>query len=135
VVVEKAIEETIDYNCEIRVEVIKPVFQKFANLCKERDDMNHFALFNDRDVEIEGNRITLLTDNEIQSGHLDGIKAEAVDFLRRELQIKSILIDCKVVVNTSRKLLYTSTEKYRFLAEKYPILNQLRQRLGLETDF
>ncbi len=97
--------------------------------------MNHFALFNDRDVEIEGNRITLLTDNEIQSGHLDGIKAEAVDFLRRELQIKSILIDCKVVVNTSRKLLYTSTEKYRFLAEKYPILNQLRQRLGLETDF
>ena len=35
---------------------------------------------------------------------------------------------------TARKL-YTATDKFEYLAERFPALREAKQRLGLETDF
>ena len=38
-------------------------------------------------------------------------------------------------LTSSKKVIYTNKEKFDHLAEKNPTLNDLKERLGLDTDF
>jgi DNA polymerase-3 subunit gamma/tau len=44
-----------------------------------------------------------------------------------------VIVEFTEVVGAKR--LYTSIDKYNFLAEQYPVLKELKLRLGLDTDF
>ena len=44
------------------------------------------------------------------------------------------LVSVATAAPTGRKL-YTSNDKFAYLAEKYPALQEMKQRLGLDADF
>lgn len=66
---------------------------------------------------------------------LNNIKSELTAFLREKLRNNTIQVTGQVVSSEEKKIIYTNREKFDFLAEKNPMLRELKDRLGLDTDF
>jgi DNA polymerase-3 subunit gamma/tau len=66
---------------------------------------------------------------------LDNIKGELTGFLREKLRNNSIQVSGHVQTGEEKKVIYTNREKFEFLAEKNAMLRDLKDRLGLDTDF
>ncbi len=97
--------------------------------------MTEFTIL-DREYKLEGTKIHLLVENALLLEDFTTFRHELLDFLRSRLDNGSIDVsaDISTTANT-RPILFNSTEKFRFLAEKYPILEDLQRRLGLELDY
>ncbi|MCC5931606.1 MAG: hypothetical protein JJU28_20335 [Cyclobacteriaceae bacterium] len=97
----------------------------------------------DRDVnalnqpwELVGDDTILLkVPNSFQLVAIDNIRQELVLFLRKKLNNRNILLKSEAVKVESHKRLYTNSEKFEYLAEKYPALRSLKQRFDLDVDF
>jgi len=61
--------------------------------------------------------------------------ASMLEYLKKELNNNQITIKSVIVEKTSKKVAYTDREKYEEMAEKYPGLVDLKERLNLELDF
>jgi DNA polymerase-3 subunit gamma/tau len=66
---------------------------------------------------------------------LANIKSELTAFLREKLKNTSIQITGELASHDDKKVIYTNREKFEYLADKNPILKDLKDRLGLDTDF
>lgn len=84
----------------------------------------------------DGNTITLHLHNPIQETLLSTLRNDLTAFLRQQLKNTFITItgDLKEEDDT-RKTLYTNREKFEFLIQKNPALKELKERMGLDTDF
>jgi DNA polymerase-3 subunit gamma/tau len=83
----------------------------------------------------EDNIISFSVLNEVQKNWME--KNSAVDilsFLKNELQNDKINLEVTVVeAQKGAKRPYTSDEKFRFLVEQYPIVQQLKQAINLDV--
>lgn len=61
--------------------------------------------------------------------------ASMLEYLKKELNNNQITLKPVIVEKTSKKVAYTDREKYEEMAEKYPGLVDLKERLNLELDF
>ena len=67
---------------------------------------------------------------------LNNIKIELTTFLREQVRNSSIQVTGKLrEEGQEQRIIYTNREKFDFLAEKNPLLKELKDRLGLDTDF
>ena len=67
---------------------------------------------------------------------LNNIKGELTGFLRERLKNNTLQVTGQLPTEgDEKKTIYTNREKFDFLAEKNPMLKELRDRLGLDTDF
>lgn len=67
---------------------------------------------------------------------LNNIKSEIAAFLREKLKNNAITITGELSHHVDeKKVIYTNREKFDYLAGKNPMLRELRDRLGLDTDF
>jgi DNA polymerase-3 subunit gamma/tau len=66
---------------------------------------------------------------------LANIKTELVEYVRNSLKNQSIQIVGELREAEQRKVIYTNREKFDYLVQKNPILKELKDRLGLDTDF
>jgi hypothetical protein len=66
---------------------------------------------------------------------LNNIKSELTGFLREKLRNNAIQVTGQLHAGEEKRVIYTNREKFDFLAEKNPILKELKDRLGLDTDF
>ena len=73
--------------------------------------------------------------NSVQQDFFEKAKPAAQSFLRQTLQHSMITLDYIVVKEEERKRLYTAQEKLGYLMKKYPHLQVLKDKLGLEADF
>jgi hypothetical protein len=109
--------------------------QEFAEKKKMEGKAREYILLNE-DVELlEGNTIEIKLSNPVQEDTLDTIKTELLTFLRSKLNNESITIASKVQAGDAKKRLYTTREKFDHLAQKHPLLKELKERLGLDPDF
>ncbi len=79
--------------------------------------------------------ITILLHNPIQETILSTFKSELTVFLRDQLKNSSINVTSELREEESKKVMYTPREKFQFLVEKNPLVKELKERLGLDTDF
>lgn len=66
---------------------------------------------------------------------LNNIKSELTTFLRDNLKNTTILVSGELNEADEKKMMYTARDKFDFLVEKNPVLKELKERLGLDTDF
>jgi DNA polymerase-3 subunit gamma/tau len=95
--------------------------------------MSHYHLLN-RDIEFNGTQITLHLTNPIEEPLLDTIKSQLIIYLRDQLGNSTISIVSIMKEMDSKKMAYFPKEKFERLAEKNPMLLELRDRLGLDLD-
>ena len=77
--------------------------------------------------------VTLLS--PVHETMLNNIKSEISAFVREKLKNNLIQVTGELKTTEERKVIYTNREKFDYLAEKNPLLKELKDRLGLDTDF
>jgi DNA polymerase III subunit gamma/tau len=125
-----AVSKAIDKN------ELKNAIQAYALDMRVKDRMFEYVLFNERDVDFDNGKLTFKLENELQKTQLMEYKPVFIDYLRNKFG-SNFTIDAEIiaVVADTKKLLYTPTDKYKFMAEKFPELEELKKKLGLELEF
>lgn len=79
--------------------------------------------------------ILLKLNNAVNIDILDRFRSDLISYLKRQLNNGKITLETEVLKEDTKRMIYTNKDKFDYLAEKNPILNQLRERLGLDPDF
>ncbi|MFD1188782.1 DNA polymerase III subunit gamma/tau [Pontibacter rugosus] len=103
---------------------------------KKAENMMEFTLLNRNYHVTEENEIILHLENHVMMDQFTSLRPAILGELKRELGNRSIKLQAEVVeVQDEGRKLYTSADKFNYLAEKYPVLVDLKQRFGLDADF
>jgi DNA polymerase-3 subunit gamma/tau len=88
-------------------------------------------------IELAGNGTTILLklDSQTQMSQLNDFKPVLLEYLRKNMKNFSIDLQAEIASQDVKKMIYTSQEKFRYLAEKHPVLQDLKARLGLDLEF
>ncbi len=81
------------------------------------------------------NRVIIHLLSPVQDTMLNNIKSELTTHLRVRLKNSAILVVGELTETDDKKMMYTSRDKFEFLLERNPVLKELKERLGLDTDF
>ena len=128
-------EPMIQQNKAFTIHELQPVWDKLIKDLEARRRFSEFVILN-RKFTLNGTTIHLEVDNEIQIDLLTTtLRTEVLNFLRKELQNSTIHLEVVVAEQENTTLIYTQADKFKFLAEKNPALNELRSVLGLDYDY
>lgn len=82
------------------------------------------------------NIITLTLTNAIEEPILKSVKKDLLTYLREKLGNNSLQVEGHMQEQQQgKRIAYTNKEKFEHLAEKNPLLIELKERLGLDPDF
>jgi DNA polymerase-3 subunit gamma/tau len=120
----------------IAPELLQTVWKQLAEERRAQDKMSEFMVLNRTVAADASHVITLTVDNPVQVVQFNDFRAEFMAELRRRTGHPGLTVQTEVAsaAPTGRKL-YTSNDKFAYLAEKYPALQEMKQRLGLDADF
>jgi hypothetical protein len=84
---------------------------------------------------LEDKLITVNLLSHVHETMLNNIKVELTGFLRDNLKNSYIQVRGVLTETDDKKIIYTNRDKFDYLADKNPVLKELKDRLGLDTDF
>lgn len=114
---------------------LQDVWSTFARIRKQQNDITSEQVVLNRELTLDGTTVHLTLDNTLQVDFLNELKPDLLGYLRKELQNSQIQIEHKVVIQEVKKMIYSSQDKFNYLAEKNPALHELRKVLNLEVDY
>lgn len=117
------------------VDQLKNRWNDFAEQLKKDGRDREFNTLNQSVVFNEDLSIILTLPNSFQLKTIETLQQELLTYLRSSLNNNKIQLITEVEKIENKKMIYTNSEKFKFLAEKYPNLRELRTRLDLDTDF
>ena len=117
-------------------ELLQQVWRQLADERRAQERMSEFTVLNRPVSANAAHVITLTVDNPVQVTQFNDFRAEFMAELRRRTGHPGLTVQTEVATTApvGRKL-YTSNDKFAYLAEKYPALQEMKQRLGLDADF
>ncbi|WP_224999526.1 hypothetical protein [Cesiribacter sp. SM1] len=87
-------------------------------------------------LQVEENyKIDVLLSSSLQEEPFERLRPKLQHYLRQQLQNSQISLHPILVEESGPRKLYTNSEKFKHLMERYPLLAEFKERLGLETDF
>jgi DNA polymerase-3 subunit gamma/tau len=132
---EKPVTDTSIRN-EFSISNLKNYWNEYAAKMKRDKRDIEYVILSNRDLVVDENFTVKFTlDNNIQMDQLNNFKTELTEYLRRSLKNNLILVEASMSAMETKKIIYTSDDKLKHLAQKYPIVEDLKKRLGLDTDF
>ncbi|WP_460675656.1 DNA polymerase III subunit gamma/tau [Hymenobacter coalescens] len=115
--------------------VLQRVWRELAE-ARKQISMSEFTILNRPIQADEQHVIRLQLENTVQLDQFNALKPEFITELRRRTGYRSLTIQTMVTEQVQDGMrLYTSSDRFEYLAQKFPVLNDLKQRLGLDTDF
>jgi DNA polymerase-3 subunit gamma/tau len=105
----------------------------YTQKAKESDKIHLFTLMNN-DPILNGTEITVQIENLALESVLQDEKVEILNFLRSSLRNFDLQIVTKKAANLGTKRIYTNKDKYTYMAEKNPQLEDLRKRFNLDLN-
>lgn len=114
------------------IEELKQAWNEFAEQRKTQVGEYHLLR---QEFDYQNNVITIHLSNQVEEPLLQSIRTPLTEFLRARLGNDSINVISQVKEVHSKKIAYTNKEKFDHLAEKNPILLELKERLGLDPDY
>jgi len=112
---------------------VRKVWKELADQKKAQNLMRQYLIFANEELDFEGNTIKIKVENQVQLDLLNEIKADVMEFIRHQLKNNLILLEAIISETIAKKNLYTNQDKYNHLLEKFPLLDDLKKRLGLEV--
>lgn len=85
--------------------------------------------------DLNASQVTVHLHNPVQEMMLNNMRTELGAFLREKLQNNTITVVGEMRQVEERKVIYTAREKFDYLLARNPMLRELKDRLGLDTDF
>ncbi len=130
-------EEDTNYGAVVPVDEAKLKTTWHAILRRKKsENMMEYTLLNRQYHIGPDNEIILHLENHVMMDQFTTIRPEILRELKKETGNRSIKLTAEVVeVQDDSRKLYTSQDKFNYLAEKYPFIVDMKQRFGLDTDF
>lgn len=125
------IEEPVDVK-PLTDEQLREAWADFA--MQRKNQVAEFHLLS-RTVDVQGSTVTVALANTVEEPLLQSILPDLLTYLRGRLSNSSIKVESIFKKEEGKKIAYTNKEKFDLLAEKNPMLKELRDRLGLDPDF
>ncbi len=122
-------DEKQDFTPEQFFELWKVYTQK----AKDQDKIHLYTLMNN-DPLINGTEITVFVENLALESTLQDEKIELLNFLRTALRNFDLQIVSKRAENTQKKRIYTNKDKYTYMVDKNPQLEEMRRRFNLDIN-
>lgn len=116
----------------VTLDELKLAWDEFAEQRKTQVGEYHILR---QEFEFSNDAVTVRLSNAVEEPLLQAIRTPLTEFLRERLSNKRLNVISVVKEVQSQKIAYTNKEKFDHLAEKNPILKELKDRLGLDTDF
>jgi DNA polymerase-3 subunit gamma/tau len=110
------------------------LWNQYAHKAKDEGKINIFTLLTSNDPILENEEITILIENKIQESILQDELVYFLNFLRAELKNFNLKIITKKVERQLKNRLYTSIEKYQYLVQKNPALEDMRKQFNLDVN-
>lgn len=107
------------------------LWNTYTQKAREDDKIHLYTLMNN-DPILNGTEITVLVENLALESTLQNEKVELLNFLRAELKNFDLQIVSKRAENTQKKRIYTNKDKYTYMVEKNPQLEDFRKRFNLD---
>ena len=107
----------------------------WSALTESRKDQAATYQLLSRGYQREGNTLTIHLNNPVEEPLLISIKTDLVSYLRETLGNNSLQLKSHLADVAASKMIYTNKEKFEAMAEKNPLLKDLRDKFGLDPDF
>ncbi|HCM77764.1 MAG TPA: hypothetical protein DIS90_15380 [Cytophagales bacterium] len=117
---------------EVTLEKLKEAWNEFTEQRKSQVGEYHLLK---QEFEFSNNLITIQLSNPVEEPLLQSIRTPLTEFLRVRLSNSRINVTSQLKAIQSQKIAYTNKEKFDKLVENNPILNEMKKRLELDTDF
>lgn len=116
----------------IDLEILQKAWQEFIGLRK--DQHAELAVLK-REYVLNGTIVVVPLISHIEEMLIQNMKAPLITFLRDRTGNSSLLVEGKITegLQTEKKP-YTNKDKFEHLAEKNPVLREMKERFGLDPD-
>lgn len=94
-----------------------------------------YATLTSSKINLEGQTVVILLNNEVQRTMLTDIKQDMLDELRRLLTNKQTQLEIKVSEIMGEVKAYKPQDKFKQMADKNPALNELKKRFDLDIEY
>jgi len=130
-------EETAASQQAFTLEQLTSVWNAFAENLKSKGKINEHMVLTSTVLDLQPDfSIHITIGNEVQMDQLEGIKIELLSHLRHSLKNNTLRLQAKIgAVATKEKKFFTDDDKLKFLTEHYPVVAELRKKLGLEINY
>ncbi|OGX85710.1 DNA polymerase III, subunit gamma and tau [Hymenobacter lapidarius] len=116
--------------------LLQRVWQELAEERRAQNRMSEYWVLNRAVTANAEHNIELAVDNPIQVDQFNEMRVEFLAELRRRTGHPRLTVQPVVTVAApTAKKLYTTSDKFEYLAERFPALREAKQRLGLEADY
>lgn len=122
-------------NVAVTVGQLKAEWEAFIKFLKDGGREREYSTLNQHVDFREDLSIILTLPNSFQTKTIEDLQQELLTHLRTKLDNGNIKLITEIEKIENKKLIYTNSEKFDHLAQKYPMLVELRNRLELDTDF
>lgn len=114
---------------------LQQVWRELAE-ARKQDSMSEFTILN-RPIQADAQHVIRLPlENTVQQDQFNSFKPEFIGALRQRTGYRSLTIQTEVAQQEQNAMrLYTSSDRFEYLAQKFPVLLEMKQKLGLDTDF
>jgi DNA polymerase-3 subunit gamma/tau len=110
-------------------------WNQYANKTKEDGKINVYTIMTASEPLLETpEEITVHVEHKIQEGQLQDEMIDLLNFLRPRLKNFNVSIQCKQVTRAVVNRLYTNVERYQYLVDKNPKLEEMRKRFNLDVN-
>ena len=117
-------------------QALETVWDSYANTLKAKGRASvASSLLSKRPVLLDGAVIEFVVNNKAIEESINEDKMNFLGFLRKELNNFAIQLNLKMTLEEDKTNRYTATDRYRYLAEKNPTINKLRQAFDLDIEF
>jgi DNA polymerase-3 subunit gamma/tau len=105
----------------------------YANKAKEEGKINVYTLLTSAEPKLEADDVIIVhIEHKLQESIIQDEMIELLNTIRPKLRNFNISVKIKQVERIAVNRLYTSTEKYQYLLEKNPKLEEMRRRFNLD---
>ncbi len=122
-------------NLPVSERELKHLWRTYAEKIKAEGRSVDYILMNQEIRLLPDMTIDLPIANPMQADTLEKFKPELMGLLRGQLQNSLLQIKTTLIEDNKKRMVYTPKEKFNYLAEKHPLLRELQQKLGLDTDY
>lgn len=113
------------------------VWHAYAENLKSKGQINHHMVLTSTTLDLKDDYgIHITVGNAVQMDQFEEIKVEFLTHLRRSLKNNSLRIHAVIgYVSPKEKKFFTDDDKLKMLMEHYPVVAELRKKLGLEINY
>jgi DNA polymerase-3 subunit gamma/tau len=116
-------------------EMLHNRWRTYAEQIKKDGKINLFTLLNSGNPTLSaGNLIEFTLENKVQEELLLHERVDLLNFLRTDLNNFQLELKTIVAEQAEGKRLYTSTEKYEYMVEKNPAVEEFRKTFNLDLE-